>query len=73
MKKWAESGQYPEENCLRRFIRDACVSACLQAIADEEITTDQMILPAKKIARVFQFLKTLSLHYSHQQVHSRTG
>ena len=60
MKKWAESGQYPEENCLRRLIRDACVCACLQAIADEEITTDQMILPAKKIARVFQFFISIN-------------
>ena len=55
MKKCAESGHYPEENCVRRFIRDAC--ACLQAIAGDEVTSDYMISAAKKICKELPVLK----------------
>lgn len=47
--------KYPDEKTLRRFIRDA--TACLQAIAGEEITPADLVVAATKICDTIPILK----------------
>lgn len=55
LKKCNQEGKYPEENVLRRFIRDAAAS--LQAVAGENISQSDFVLAAMKICQKVPVLK----------------